>query len=320
MLSRVAERMYWTGRYMERAENTARMVNAVTEMILGAPREATALWGVMVEVMGLRAGYAERYGQAEERHVVRFMLPDEHNPSSILRSVQNARENARTTREVIPTEAWELINDTYWQVREQAGKAVARNHRSEFLRDVVERCQLLNGLLSGTMSHDAAYHFARLGRNIERADMTTRVIDLGIAGQEASDTQQQQQSGGAMTTPLTNIRWMSVLLCMSAYEMYHQHVQTRVKSVEVVKYLVLDTDFPRSVMHCLNEVESCLLQFPRHEETLETVQKMRDVIRHRDLARLMKNGLRKHIDTLQRWLAQVHSDVSANWFAFAPRP
>jgi len=318
MLSRVAERMYWTGRYMERAENTARMVNAVTEMILGAPREATALWAVMVEVLGLHASYVERYGVAEERHVVRFMLPDEHNPSSILRSVQNARENARTTREVIPTEAWELINDTYWQVKEHAGKAVARNHRSGFLRDVVERCQLLNGLLSGTMSHDAAYHFARLGRNIERADMTTRVIDLGVAGQQATDV--QQQAAGALATPLTNIRWMSVLLCMSAYEMYHQHVQSRVKAVEVVKYLVLDRDFPRSVIHCLNEVESCLLQFPRHEQPLATVQKVRDVVRRRDIARLMSHGMRRQIDTMQRWLARVHNEVSANWFAFAPKP
>lgn len=307
MLSRVAERMYWTGRYMERAENTARMLSSVTEMMLGAPQQATSLWSIVLEILGIKQAYADRYGKAEERQVVRFLLADDQNPSSIVRSIHNARENARTTREILPNEAWELINDTYWQVKEQAAKAVARNNRHDFLRRVVERCQLLNGLLAGTMSHDSAYYFALLGRNIERADMTTRVLDLGVAGLE-------QHSPSDRPTPFANIRWMSVLFCLSAYQMYHQHVQTRVNAREVVHFLLHDTKFPRAVAHCLTAMEIGLAQLPRHEAPLQTTREIGRQLAAGDVAALLREGLRKYLDDLQLGFSHIHRAIEMSWF------
>jgi uncharacterized alpha-E superfamily protein len=312
MLSRVAERLYWIGRYMERAENTARMVNTVTEMILGAPKQAGSLWAVMVEILGLQEAYSERYGDAEERHVVRFLLADEQNSSSVLCSLQNARENARTTREVLPTEAWELINDSYWQAKEQAARGVTRSLRIDFLRDVIERCQLFNGLLGGTMSHDASYDFTRLGRKLERADMTTRVLDLGIAGLASPDV--ELPADGEKAAPLSNIRWMSVLLCVSAYQMYHQHVQSRVNGLEVVRYLLLNPDFPRAVCNCINEVESCLRKFPRSEAPLETLQGIRATLPGRDSKKLRDEGLRDYLDELQAGFGTLHTQIAESWF------
>lgn len=317
MLSRVAERLYWIGRYMERAENTARMVNTVTEMILGAPKQAGSLWSVMVEILGLRESYRERYGEPEERQVVRFLLADEQNASSIVCTLQNARENARTTREVLPNEAWELINDSYWQAKEHAARGVTRSARNDFLRDVVERCQLFNGLLGGTMSHDAGYDFTRLGRKLERADMTTRVLDLGIAGLSTADAAEAQQADKAVA--LANIRWMSVLLCVSAYQMYHQHVQSRVNGPQVVRYLLLNEDFPRSTGNCLNEVESCLRKFPRHEASLKTIQSIRETLTEKRIERLFEQrALRDYLDRLQGGFGKLHTQITEAWFTLEP--
>lgn len=317
MLSRTAERLYWIGRYMERAENNGRMVSAVTEMILGSPKEAKALWTVVVEVMGLKAAYVERYGAVDERHVVRMLLADELEQSSIFCSVMHARENARTTREILPTEAWELINDSYWHVKEHAARGVTRNHRSDFLRDVIERCQLFNGMLGGTMSHDATYDFTRLGRKLERADMTTRVLDLGAAGLEAPGTEQAVDT--AKTTPLSNVRWMSVLLCMSALQMYHQHVQTRINARDVARFLMLDREFPRSVYNCLNEVESCLKKLPHSEPVLNRVQPLCVNIEAQDIAGLLGSGLRSYLDRLQVEFGEIHQRITATWFTFDPK-
>jgi uncharacterized alpha-E superfamily protein len=306
MLSRVAERMYWIGRYMERAEDTARMVNTVTEMMLGVP-QAASLWPVTIDILGLNAAYRERYGHAEERQTVRFLLADELNPSSIVRSIQNARENARTTREILPNEAWELVNDSYWQVKEQAAKAVSRNHRHEFLNRVVQNCQLLNGMLAGTMSHDSAYYFALVGRNIERADMTTRVLDLG-----AADLAQYTANTGP--TPFANLRWMSVLLCLSGYQMYHQHVQTRVNALEVLNFLLHDKRFPRAVSHCLGAIEIGLSFLPHHDPPLDNLRAVQRTLNGADVAALLKAGLRKFLDRLQVELNSIHRAIETNWF------
>jgi len=311
MLSRVAERMYWTGRYMERAENTARMVSVVTEMMLDAPRQGPSLWMIMVEILDLEVIYNERHGNADERQVVRFLLAEETNPSSILSSLSHARENARTTREILPIEAWEQINDIYWYAKDNALKAVPRNNRHPFLMDIVRTCQLLNGMLAGTMSHDAAYHFARLGRNLERADMTTRILDLGAAGREQiSDITGTPDR----STPFASVLWMSVLLCLSAYQMYHQHVQTRVNGQEVLKFLLTDKDFPRAVAHCLNEVESCLSHLPRHDQALLRTRELHQMLEQIDVWQLMQKGLRESFDELQSALVQIHHEVTSSWF------
>lgn len=317
MLARVAERMYWMGRYMERAENTARMVGAVTEMMLDAPRQGPSLWKIMVDILGLEALYAGRYDIAEERPVVRFLLADESNPSSILSSISLARENAGTSREILPIEAWEQVNDIYWYAKEQAAKAVNRNNRHPFLSAIVGACQLLNGRVAGTMSHDIAYHFIRLGRHLERADMTTRILDLGAAGR----AQIADMTGTPdRATPVASGLWMSVLLCMSAYQMYHQHVQMGVKGEEVVRFLLTDVNFPRAVVYCVREVELRLSLLPHSGPPLQAARSLREELGKVEVPKLMQRGLREYLDGLQIRLANVHSCIAASWFGRPEEP
>lgn len=303
--------MYWTGRYMERAENMARLISANTRMALDSPREVPAPWQSMVQILGLDRYYNEHYGAADERHVVRFLMADAGNPSSIVSSLAQARENARTTREILPNEAWEQINDAYWHAREHATRALPRNHREPFLTGIVRTCQLLNGLLAGAMSHDDAYQFVLLGQNLERADMTTRVLDLGVVGMTELV---RTTRAGKTPTAFANLAWLSVLSCLSGYHMYHQHVQTGVKGQEVMQFLLHDSRFPRAVAHCLAALQDGVTRLPRHEQPLQAVTAMTKQLLGIEVAPLLKQRLRTCMDNLQQALDRIHTAIETNWF------
>jgi uncharacterized alpha-E superfamily protein len=181
MLSRVAERMYWGARLLERAENTARLVRVYDAALLDLPADAGVGWPLLVDICDARAAFDARYPAGGDRETLKFLISDPQNPSSIVASLGQARENFRTTRDLCPTEAWRSVNELYLYGKETLPKIASPRRRHEVLSGVVQRVQQLTGLLSGTMSHGDAYHFIRVGRNIERADMTTRIIDIAAA-------------------------------------------------------------------------------------------------------------------------------------------
>ena len=300
---------------MERAENAARMVRAVTQVMLDAPRGSLSLWPVMIEILGLEKAFAAIYDTADERNIVKFLIADADNPASIMGSLNGARENARTTREVLPLLAWEGINDLNRFAKEHAPKSVSRNERHAFLSQIVRRSQQIDGLLVGTMSRTAPYQFIRLGRNIERADMTSRILDLGAAGraQLADDSDTPDLSG-----PLAGVLWMSVLYCLSAFQMYRQHVQTQIRGPAVVKFLLTDRQFPRAVAHCLDEVESCLQQLPQHQPAMEQVAALSNWVEAGISLSPAAKRFRKDLDRLQYELGEIHTQVARCWFGLAP--
>ena len=165
MLSRVAENLYWMGRYLERAENTARFINSTTQVLLDLPRDASFGWKVLLKVAGLDQEFASRYEHADEDSLMSFLVEDEENPSSILSSIQNARENARTVREVLPMEIWERINSLYLYIRDNAPRVKqGRGPRNDVLLGVIGRRESIIGLLTGSMSRDVAYQLIKIGR------------------------------------------------------------------------------------------------------------------------------------------------------------
>lgn len=266
MLSRVAENLYWMARYLERAENTARLINSTTQVLLDLPRDAAFGWDVLLRVAGLNERYGQRYGAPDEADIMRFLIQDEGNPSSIAASVKDARENTRTFREVLPMELWERINGLYLYLQGNAARATqGRSQRYEILSGVIERRQSIVGLLMGSMSQDIAYQFIKLGRNIERADMTTRIVDVNSAVQLPSDA-------AASRATLERL-WMSTLNALSAYQMYRRHVGVRVNGAAVVNFLLCDPHFPRSVIHCLAEIETCLTALPHYERPMKAVRR-----------------------------------------------
>jgi uncharacterized alpha-E superfamily protein len=307
MLSRVAENLYWMARYLERAENTARLINTTTQVLLDLPKGASFGWDILLKVVGLDKLFDEHYREADEANIMRFLIQDELNPSALVSSINCARENSRTFREILPKEFWERVNGLYLFMRENAARAAqSRAQRYEVLNQVIERCQSLTGLLMGCMSHDLAYQFIELGRNLERADMTTRIVDINSAV--------LLPRWDASLGPLQERLWMAVLKALSAYQMYRRHVNVHVDGQAVLNFLLLDPHFPRSVRHCLGEIDECLAALPNHADTLKAVRRA-----WRRLAGLRWEGLtpavlHEYLDQTQTDLGAIHLAVSNQYF------
>jgi len=307
MLSRVAENLYWLGRYQERAENTARFINSTTQVLLDLPRDAAFGWDVLLKVAGLDQIYAEHYPQIEEDLIVRFLVEDERNPSSILSAIHFARENARTVREVLPMELWERINSLYLFIRDKGRRVEAgRGPRNEVLSGVIGRRESIIGLLTGSMSRDIAYHFIKLGRNLERADMTTRIIDVNSAVRLPRDP--------ALAAVTTERMWMSTLNALSAYQMYRRHVGVHVRANDVVDYLLKNPHFPRTVLHCLGEIEDSLSMLPDHRDAMKLVRQTWRRVEGMALADLKPTVLHEYLDQVQSDLGAVHNAIAKQYF------
>jgi uncharacterized alpha-E superfamily protein len=306
MLSRVAESLYWMARYLERAENTARFINSTTQVLLDLPRGASFGWDTLLKVAGLDALYNKHYAAANEADIMRFLIMDERNPGSIIACIHSARENTRTFREVLPMEIWERINGLYLYIRDNAAIAThGRSQRYEVLNGIIERRQLVIGLLVGSMSHDLAYHFLQLGRNLERADMTTRIIDVNSAVNLPNDS----------TSDIARERlWMSTLNALSAFQMYRQHVGVHVEGPAVAKYLLTDPHFPRTVTHCLGEIESSLSVLMDYNAPLQAARIAWRRLEGMNFDDVSPAVLHEHLDQIQADLASLHDAISRKYF------
>ena len=306
MLSRVANTIYWMARYIERAENSARLVNVNSHLLLDLPRRVRLGWAPLIDITGSHDAFFARNEVADERHVVRFLVTDGANPGSILSSLHSARENARTIRDIIPREAWEQVNQLYLQARENAGDSQSRRRREAYLRQIILGAQTITGLLAGTMTHDEGYDFLRMGRNLERADMTTRIIDVRSA------SLLPELSGDL--TPFENIQWMSVLKSLTAYQMYRREMRLRVRRPDVLAFLLQERRFPRSFYHAVCEVESCLRNLPHSEKPLVALARLQKKVLGARPQRLRQEELHKFIDQLQLGLAKVHGQIAGMYF------
>jgi uncharacterized alpha-E superfamily protein len=308
MLSRVAERVYWLARYIERAENTARMVMSFNLVSLDMPKTVTLSWKGLVAVTGTDDIFDEHYQRDDERNCVKFLLADHYNPSSVFSSLKAARENVRTTRDLVPSEAWEIVNELYLFARDNMDAGIGKRGRDQFLSEIVQRCQTLTGLLAGCMSHDPAYDFIRLGRNLERADMTSRQIDVGAIRflKKASDD----------PSPYDGLLWTSILRSQSGFQMYRQHVKRRINGTDVVRFLLQDIPFPRAVAHALRYVQEALERLPRNEVPLRLVMQARRHALGADVDQLIsEDRLHDFLDSLQQDIAEIHDAIVDTWFS-----
>lgn len=216
-----------------------------------------------------------------------------------------ARENARTIRDIIPREAWEQVNDLYLMAKGNATSGYSKKGRYDYLKHIVLGAQTITGLLAGTMLHDVGYDFLRMGRNLERAEMTTRIIDVRSANLL------EEHEG---LTPFENIQWMSVLKSLTAYQMYRRNIQVRVRRKDVLKFLLKDKKFPRSFFHTLLEVKSCLQNLPRNEASIALLNEVGKKVLRADQAILQQDELHRFIDELQLGLADLNQSITRTYF------
>ena len=305
MLSRVAENTYWMARYIERAENTARLIMVNTNLLLDLPKNSQLGWQPIIEILGCETHYLENNRDYDERTVLKYLISDPNSVNSIYHSLRQARENARTIRDIIPREAWECINDLFHTAKSKAQSGYYRKGRYDYLQHIILGAQTITGLLAGTMLHDMGYDFLKMGRNLERADMTTRIIDV-----RSADLLPEHEA----MTPFENIQWMSVLKSLTGYQMYRRTMQERVSRPFVLKFLLKEKEFPRSFFHALLEVKYCLKHLPRNEAAINLLNEVGKKVLRADQAILKQDELHRFIDELQQGLAEIHLVISQTYY------
>jgi uncharacterized alpha-E superfamily protein len=308
MLARVAENVYWLSRYLERAENTARIIGVNTNLLLDLPGGIAPGWLPLVDISGNRAQFDARHGgkAGSERDVVHFLIADAENAGSICSSLRAARENARTLRESLPTEAWELLNQFFSEFSSNLGTGTTKRTRFEFLKRIVITLQTIAGMVDGTMNRNDAYTFMMLGRNLERADMSSRIVDVRSAQLLPAETPELR--------PFESVQWMSVLKSLSGYQMYRLKMRTRVNRTDVLQFLLRDDEFPRSCQFCLAQLEKSLTSLPRSEAVMEALDAAAKFVERAPLATLDQPGLHELIDRFQLHIIGVHGKIAETYF------
>jgi uncharacterized alpha-E superfamily protein len=273
---------------------------------LDLPSSVELGWEPIIDILSFRNTFYELHEKADEESVIDFMLVDKKHSGSIISSLSAARENARTVKEIIPREAWEQINELYHFVTENSADAFKRRTRYQYLSKIILANQTITGLLAGTMTHDEAYLFIRIGRNLERADMTTRILDV----RSASLLPELENELPAFR----NIQWMGVLKSMTAYQMYRREVRVRINRKDVLEFLLLESRFPRSLIHAIEQVERSLSELPHNKEAVDKTRILRNYLLNAKPAVLEQEKLHDFIDDIQLGLIEVNEKVSDTYF------
>jgi uncharacterized alpha-E superfamily protein len=304
LLSRHAEDLFWLGRYVERAEDTARMLDVTYHNLLESPPEdEAAAWTELLEVLYLDRSYGER--AIDRETVSSYLVTDRENPGSIYSAMARARENARGLRDRISTELWEAINRFYLELGRPDLETMVIHRPYEVFRTVKSQCQLISGVTSQTMPRDEGYRFIVLGWMLERAEMTCRLLAVRYAGLNNSETRMGFHA------------WVSVLKSVSAYEAYLKAHDAALDPTSVLEYLLLDREFPRSVLYCLRTVEDQLtiLAGPSQQTSIgRAIGRVRSRAEFCDIGAILEEGLDEFLETLQIEIYQVANEVDAHFF------
>tara|TARA_B100002003_G_scaffold251717_1_gene296925 strand:+ start:43 stop:930 length:888 start_codon:yes stop_codon:yes gene_type:complete len=293
-------------RYLERAENTARLIQVNTHLLLDLPRNVTLGWEPIIDMLSFRDVFYDLYKEADEKSVIKFMVTDTNNPGSIINCLAAVRENARIIREIIPSEAWEQINNLYIAAKADGQSVLTRRHRFNCLHRIIVANQTITGLLGGTMLRGEGYAFLRLGRHLERTDMTSRIIDVRSASL-LPDLSPEQSA-------FENIQWMGVLKSLTAYQMYRQEMRIRINRADVLEFLINNKQFPRSLQHGLMQIGKCLLELPNSQSISQQVEALSEELQKLDTHELTQDRLHEVIDDIQLGVVKIHQSINSQYF------
>ncbi|RQP23876.1 alpha-E domain-containing protein [Piscinibacter terrae] len=302
MLSRTADHLFWMARYMERAENTARMldVNYQTSLLPQSADAAEKGWKGLLSISELSGDFAKRYGTVKARHVMEYMVSDANNPSSIRNCLMAARENARAVRGTLTTEVWETQNQTWIEFQRMVAQG-------DFLKDpgagfewVKFRSHLSRGVTVGTMLQDEAFHFLRIGSFLERADNTARLLDVKFHAVESEyfgQSQSQSQGNGKQDVEYDFYHWSAILRSVSGFEVYRKAYRNVIKPEKVAELLILRPDMPRSLAACMNEVVANLRMVANEQsgETLRKAGRLRADLQYGRIDEILATGLHAYL-------------------------
>lgn len=324
LLARTAESLYWAGRYLERAEDMARVVSVHGETHIDLPVGTDVGWFPLLDIAGSADLFAEQVpyldvaagrngaigsdgspGPSTEDRVTGFVLFDRGNPSSVVSSVFNARSNLRETRPVVPREVWELCNELWTLLRDGEVAVRTRDERVRWLRTVVDRCHQINGVLLGTMRRDESLSFLRLGQQVERASITCRVLAVRA----------DSLAGGAGNDPYLEAHHMAILRSLASYQPLRRAAVSGEDARTSVLFLLRDPCLPRSVSACVAEMRDLVKDLPRNEAALERCADASVAVVAAPILELDPAGLRAHLLDLQSIIGELHHQIAESYFA-----
>lgn len=311
MLSRVADSLYWMSRYIERAENTSRLLDVNLQLMLDFEglddASLTGHWKPILSSSGETGLFNRLYKAADSHTVTEFLTFNRDNPNSILSCISSARENARMVRDQISAEMWEIINNIYHKLRNRTADSIWDQGAYEFYEELKNDSLLFQGLTDATFAHDQGYKFIQVGKYLERADQTSRIIDIKYH----MLLPESDEIGGTVDLA----QWMAVLRACSAFEAYHHRYVDEVQPWNVAEFLILSPTFPRSIRFCLGTLDyhmrsissTAANQFSNSAEQLSG--RMRSEMIYMSIEEIIKEGLHEYIDRFQDRLNQLHAAI-----------
>jgi uncharacterized alpha-E superfamily protein len=315
LLSRVADAVYWMARYIERAENVARYIGVNLNLQLDLPGDPAQQWQSLIDTSGDGEDFLKRHGEATQHNVVEFLAFDIENPNSIFSCLRAARENARSVRETISSEMWEQVNEMYLHMASQY-LVPGAEWLPEFFRQLRLSSHLFQGITDATMTHNEAWHFVRLGRKLERADKTSRILDVKYF--------MLLPSLSDVGTPYDDIHWSAVLKSVSGLEMYRKKYG-RLEPRDIVEFLVMDRDFPRAIHYCITRADASLRAITGtvpgtfHYTSERLMGLLRSDLDFTPVDHILNSGLHGYLDGLQIKINEVDNAVLADFVEWRPQ-
>lgn len=306
MLSRVGERIFWLARYLERVESTARLINVHTALLMDLPENRDMNWFSLINIFDGKQRYFEDYDRANEYDVMHFLLADTNYSGSLVNALFSLRENARTSLDVLPESLWEQINELHLLVKGELSSIGNRRRRQKLLLTITERCQCIWGIIANHMSRNSAYDFLLVGKHLERADMTSRILEMTsmLVADSKSDNSKQYQS----------LLWATLLRALSAQQMYIQANSSSIKADRVLNFLITDERFPRSLCFTINALGKYLNYLPSAETIMKRQTDILSSIEQYDAGHYPVESIQRFMDELQLSLSELTDDIVNNWF------
>lgn len=309
MLGRTAGGLFWMFRYLERAENTARLLDVGFRIALTRPDSAPAEWASVIETTGTRLGYEAKYDVYDQTKVMDFMLRDKDNPSSALAAITAARTNARMVRTALTKEAWEAVNECWMAVCKALSGRIYDRDLPDILRAIRQQNALVRGALHGSMLRNDIYDFSRLGTFIERADNTARILDVKYYVLLPSSI--------AIGSSYDNVQWENVLLSVAGLRSYRHAKGARINAKGVAEFVILDRRMPRSLAFCYRKIVDNLgyleADYGERMPCHDLADDIRNTLKNRTVEQIIDDGLHESILQFLRGNSQLAMQIEQDY-------
>jgi uncharacterized alpha-E superfamily protein len=312
LLSRVAHSIYWMQRYIERADNVARFILVNYNLALDMPQWIGAQWDPIIQTTGDHKLFNKRYKEPTEQNVLHFLLVDPEYSNSVLSCLRAAKENARCVQEAITSDVYEALNEIVSKVETFSSNQLNMENMENLLEAIKHFSHFVSGCMNATFNHDETWHFRSLGEFLERADKTTRILDVKYF--------YLYPNADEIDTPLEKIPWFSLLNSTSALEMYTKR-QGLIQPVKVIEFLLLDPHFARSVSFCLEKALDALINITGNRtnrytcETEKKIGALNSELKYKDVKHIIEFGIHEYLDYIQLSLNEIGASIQEDFFS-----